>query len=112
MVRLSNVPYTLLSRQQRKDTKDKANAQPKSLHCCRVTPLQCRLARTALGWGVRELAQIAQISTQTISRFENGDELRPSTVQKLREIFEAAGVEFIEERGGKGVGVRLAKHEP
>jgi transcriptional regulator with XRE-family HTH domain len=74
-----------------------------------MNELQCRLARTALGWGVRELAKIAHVSTQTISRFENGDELRPTTLNKLREIFESAGVEFIPESDGKGVGVRLAK---
>nr|WP_024896555.1 helix-turn-helix transcriptional regulator [Brucella rhizosphaerae] len=73
-----------------------------------MNELQCRLARTALGWGVRDLAKIANLSTQTISRFENGDELRPTTLKKLRQVFESAGIEFIEESDGKGVGVRLA----
>ena len=71
--------------------------------------LQCRLARVALGWGVRELASMAHMSTQTISRFENGDELRPATLNKLRLIFKSAGIELIPESDGKGIGVRLAK---
>lgn len=74
-----------------------------------MNELQCRLARAALGWGVRDLAKIANLSTQTISRFENGDELRATTLKKLREVFESAGIEFIDESDGKGVGVRLAK---
>ncbi|MEJ5018671.1 helix-turn-helix transcriptional regulator [Ochrobactrum vermis] len=74
-----------------------------------MTPLQCRLARTALGWGVRELAHTAHISTQTVSRFENGEELRSSTLEKIRGIFETAGIEFIEANDGKGVGIRLKK---
>lgn len=72
-----------------------------------MNQLQCRLARTALGWGVRDLAKIASLSTQTISRFENGEELRPATLKKLRHVFESAGVEFIDESDGKGVGIRL-----
>lgn len=74
-----------------------------------MNALQCKLARAALGWGVRELADIAHVSTQTISRFERGEELRPATLNKLRQIFESAGVEFIPESDGKGAGVRLAK---
>ena len=65
------------------------------------------MARVALGWGVRELAEIAQVSTQTITRLEKGDRLKAITVQGIREVFEAAGIEFIPENGG-GQGVRFA----
>ncbi|MER9210050.1 MULTISPECIES: helix-turn-helix domain-containing protein [unclassified Mesorhizobium] len=66
------------------------------------------MARAALGWGVRELAEIAQVATQTITRLEQGDQLKPSTLQAIRATFEAAGIEFIPENGG-GLGVRLSR---
>lgn len=66
------------------------------------------MARVALGWGVRDLAKNAQVSTQTISRLERGDQLKSNTVKEIRRAFELAGIEFIPENGG-GPGVRLAK---
>ncbi|MES0028032.1 helix-turn-helix domain-containing protein [Mesorhizobium sp. M0040] len=71
-------------------------------------PVQCRMARAALGWGVRELAEAAQVATQTITRLEQGDRLKSKTLQAVRAAFEAAGIEFIAENGG-GPGVRLAR---
>jgi len=69
------------------------------------------MARVALGWGVRELAKAAQVSTQTVARLEKGDQLKPSTIDHLRSVLEAAGVEFIPENGG-GAGVRLTQKTP
>jgi predicted transcriptional regulator len=66
------------------------------------------MARTALDMGVRDLATAADVSTQTIVRFEKGDTLRANTVTAIRTALEAAGVEFIPENGG-GPGVRLRK---
>jgi len=68
--------------------------------------VQCKMARVALGWGVRDLAKQANVSTDTISRLERGELLKPRTLDDLRRTFEAAGIEFIPE-DGKGPGVRL-----
>ncbi len=73
-----------------------------------MTPQQCRMARAGLGLGVRELAELADVSTNTISRLERGESLYPRTVEAIRRVLEAAGVVFIEENGG-GPGVRMAK---
>lgn len=73
-----------------------------------MNAIQCKMARTALEWGVRELAKAADVSTHTISRLERGEELRESTLQRVRKAFEDAGMEFIPENGG-GVGVRFRK---
>lgn len=73
-----------------------------------MTPEQCRMARAALGLGVRELAASAEVSTNTITRFERGEQLKGATVEHVRAVLEAAGVEFIPENGG-GPGVRLKK---
>jgi len=68
--------------------------------------VQCRMARVATGHGVRELAEAAGVSSQTVSRLERGELLRPATVAKIQAALEAAGVVFIEQNGG-GPGVRL-----
>ncbi|MCB1350039.1 MAG: helix-turn-helix transcriptional regulator [Maritimibacter sp.] len=73
-----------------------------------ISAVQCKMARAALGLGVRELAADAKISPNTVTRFERGDELKASTVATIRKALEDAGVEFIPENGG-GAGVRLAK---
>jgi len=52
------------------------------------------MARAALGLTVRELAEKAGVSHDTIVRLEGGQELKASTVSKVRETFEAAGIEF------------------
>jgi transcriptional regulator with XRE-family HTH domain len=70
------------------------------------TPLQCRMARAALGWGVRELAAAAKVSTDTVARFERGDELKERTIDALQRALEAAGIEFT---NGDQPGVRLSK---
>jgi transcriptional regulator with XRE-family HTH domain len=64
--------------------------------------IQCRMARAALGLGVREIAAIAQVSPDTIARLERGDTLRDRTVDVLKTAFERVGVEFIN-HGGAGV---------
>jgi transcriptional regulator with XRE-family HTH domain len=71
-------------------------------------PVQCRMARAALGWGVRELASAAKVSVDTVARFERGEDLKDRTVEALRRALEGGGVEFIDENGG-GAGVRVRK---
>ncbi|WP_256753465.1 transcriptional regulator [Mesorhizobium sp. Mes31] len=75
-----------------------------------MNPVQCRMARAALGWGVLDLSKEAGISTQTIVRFERGEALKQSTVDLIRSTFESAGIEFIPENGG-GPGVRLSRNQ-
>ena len=71
-----------------------------------LLPVQCRMARAALGWGVRELAAAAKVSIDTVARFERGDELKERTIEALQRVLEAAGIEFID-GDGVGPGVRL-----
>jgi transcriptional regulator with XRE-family HTH domain len=75
-----------------------------------MTPIQLRMARAAVGWGVRELAEKAGVTANTVTRIENGSDARLSTVDRLRQALEAAGVVFIDENGG-GPGVRLRKRQ-
>jgi transcriptional regulator with XRE-family HTH domain len=73
-----------------------------------MNPVQIRMARAAVGWGVRELAEKAGVTANTITRIENGADAKQSTMGAIRLAFEEAGVQFISEDGG-GVGVRLKK---
>jgi hypothetical protein len=82
--------------------------KPKPLHSSEITPAQCRMARAAVALGVRDLAAAADVSTNTIARFERGETLLPRTGAAIRAALESAGVEFIAENGG-GPGVRLRK---
>lgn len=73
--------------------------------------VQCKMARAALGLGVRDLAIAADVSPDTIIRLEKGDVLRRRTVLAVRTALETAGIEFIPENGG-GAGARLRKGPP
>ena len=69
---------------------------------------QCRMARAALGLGLREFAELAGVSVDTIARLQRGEELKDVTILRIRAALEKAGVVFIDENGG-GPGVRLRK---
>ncbi len=73
-----------------------------------LMPIQSKMARVAVGWGVRDLAKAAGVSPDTVARLERGEELYPRTLAAIRTALETAGVEFIEENGG-GPGVRLRR---
>jgi predicted transcriptional regulator len=62
------------------------------------------MARAALQLGVRDLATIAKVAADTISRLEAGKELKPRTVEAIQRALEKAGVEFT---NGDKPGVRL-----
>jgi transcriptional regulator with XRE-family HTH domain len=69
--------------------------------------LQLKMARTALGLTVRQAAELAGCSHETIVGIESGrSSIKQSTIDKVRAALEKAGVEFIDEDGG-GPGVRL-----
>lgn len=75
-----------------------------------LTPAQCRMARAALSLGVRELADAAKVSTNTVTRLERGEELRGRTVDAIRAALEHRGIEFLADGAASpagGPGVRL-----
>ena len=68
--------------------------------------VQLRMARAAVGWGVRELAERAGVTANTVTRIENGADAKQSTMDALQRTLEAAGLEFTD---GEQPGVRLRK---
>lgn len=76
-----------------------------------TTPVQIRMARAALGLGVRELADAAGVAAMTISRIENGHSVgTEETLSKIVLALQSAGVDFIAAgsvSGPAGAGVRF-----
>lgn len=76
-----------------------------------LTPAQSRMARAAIRWTVRDLAEKSQVGVTTINRFETEQaESNPATLAALQRALEAAGVAFT--TGDDGVGVWLRLKEP
>ena len=71
------------------------------------------MARAALNWTVRDLAQATGLHRNTITNIEVGRYAGdPETLSTIETVLKRAGVEFIDENGG-GAGVRLRKpHQP
>ena len=61
-----------------------------------------------LGLSVRDLARLADVATDTVSRLERGEELKPRTADALRRALESAGAEFT---NGDQPGIRLRRPE-
>lgn len=59
-----------------------------------ITATQCRMARAALHWSVKDLVEASGVGQATIHRFESGDDLKPSTLSKLRAAFERHAISF------------------
>ena len=76
-----------------------------------VTAAQCRAARGLLDWSQQELADRAGLGIVTIRQIEADiTDPRRATLAVLKQAFERAGVEFIDENGG-GAGVRIRKRK-
>jgi transcriptional regulator with XRE-family HTH domain len=77
-----------------------------------IQPSQIRAARALLGWHQAELAQRAGIGLATIQRLERAPDgvlmAHVSTMMKLVECFESAGITFLRADQAGGIGVRKA----
>ena len=77
-----------------------------------VTSAQVRMARAALDWTVRDLAEASRLHRNTITNIETGKYAGDTaTLAAIELVLKRAGVEFIDENGG-GPGVRLRKRQP
>jgi len=69
------------------------------------------MARAALNWTVRDLAEVANLHRNTVTNVETGKYAGDvATLVAIKSALEHAGVEFIDENGG-GPGVRLRKRQ-
>ena len=70
------------------------------------------MARGALNWTVRDLADATHLHRNTITNIETGRYVGDAaTLSTIEGVLKRAGIEFIDENGG-GPGVRLRKRQP
>jgi len=70
------------------------------------------MARAALNWTVRDLAEATSLHRNTITNIETGRYAGDvASLIAIETVLKRAGVEFIDENGG-GPGVRLRKRQP
>ena len=60
----------------------------------KMNGVQARMARAATQLSIREIARRAKVSPTTIVRIEAGMPANSATIEAIRRVFEAAGVEF------------------
>jgi transcriptional regulator with XRE-family HTH domain len=75
-----------------------------------LTSAQIRAARALIRWSAEDLARETALSVTTIRRAElmvSATVLTSANDRAIRRALEVAGVEFIDEDGGGGPGVRL-----
>ena len=73
-----------------------------------ITYKQCKAARDLLGWKQDDLSKKAEINKTTLADFERGvRELRISTLEKIINSFEKAGIRF--ENNNEKYGVEFLK---
>jgi transcriptional regulator with XRE-family HTH domain len=69
------------------------------------------MARAALNWTVRDLADATGLHRNTINNIEVGRYAGdPNSLETIENVLRKAGIEFIDENGG-GPGVRLRKRQ-
>jgi transcriptional regulator with XRE-family HTH domain len=67
------------------------------------------MARAALNWTVRDLAEATHLHRNTITNIETGKYAGDAaTLAAIELVLKRAGIEFIDENGG-GEGLRLRK---
>ncbi|MXP65543.1 XRE family transcriptional regulator [Roseomonas sp. M0104] len=59
-----------------------------------ISAAQCRMARAALGLSLRELAKVAGVSVNTLSRVESGGNVTSRTLARVQSILSGQGVVF------------------
>jgi transcriptional regulator with XRE-family HTH domain len=68
--------------------------------------VQCRMARTALGWSLDDLASQSGVARRTVARFEAGEGVTFETIERLRATLSQAGILFVEVEGRPAVAAK------
>jgi transcriptional regulator with XRE-family HTH domain len=67
------------------------------------------MARAALGWTLKDLADRAEVNLNTISRYEAGFEILTGTMQKIEEVLRREGVVLVDEDDDFAPSIRIRK---
>ena len=77
-----------------------------------LAPAQIRAARAILGWRQQDLSKASGVGTATIHRIEKSNQPvtgYASTIVRIQDALEDAGVLFIDDDETAGIGLRLTK---
>jgi transcriptional regulator with XRE-family HTH domain len=77
-----------------------------------LAPAQIRAARALLGWRQEDLSKASGVGTATIHRIEKSNQPvtgYASTIVRIQDALEDAGVLFIDDDETAGIGLRLTK---
>ena len=75
-----------------------------------IDPDTERAARAFLAWRQEDLAKEAKVGLATIARIEQGQgavQGNVSTIIRIQDALERAGIRFLDNEAGGGIGVRL-----
>jgi len=76
-----------------------------------MTPLQSRLARTALNWGIRDMPNVAGVASSTVTRFEKGQNISLETYKVLKAAYEDHHIKFLNDGDeANGIGISIEGH--
>lgn len=70
-----------------------------------ITDRQLKFSRSILRLSTRELYALSGVSPSTISRAENGADVKYSTIKKLTKVFESKGITYPTSKSLKHLGV-------
>ena len=70
-----------------------------------ITARQLKFSRNILRLSTRELCALSGVSPSTISRAENGADVKYSTIKKLAKVFESKGIAYPTSKSLKHLGV-------
>lgn len=77
-----------------------------------IYPIQIRAARALIAMSQQDLARASKVGLATVKRIEaSGSEMSGNirTLLRIRQALEHAGIAFLDESDGQGVGVRLRR---
>lgn len=63
------------------------------------------MARVGLKWTTDDLAEKASVGRMTVARFERGDNVAESSIDKMRDALVNGGADFTRKSGKVGVAV-------
>jgi len=76
-----------------------------------MLPLQSKLARTALGLGVREAALLANLNSETVNRIEKDDSVKAVTISRVADMYRFLGIIFIDDQNKPGILLDLERFD-
>ena len=74
-----------------------------------MLPIHLRMARAALDWTLKDLAERAGVNVNTISRYEAGSEILTGTMQKIEGVLRNEGIIFVDDDAEFGPSIRIRK---